>query len=1738
MRKLFFISAILCTLLSFAQTQNTTPPAFPGAEGHGRFTTGGRGGKVIHVTNLNDSGTGSFRAAVQASGSRIIVFDVSGLISLNSDLKISNGNVTIAGQTAPGDGICLKNYSLIVSADNVIIRYIRSRMGDEKAHEGDAMGGRHHRNIILDHCTMSWSTDETGSFYDNENFTMQWCTLTESLRISVHDKGTHGYGGIWGGQKASFHHNLFAHHDSRNPRMCGSRYTGKPELELVDFRNNVIFNWGGNSGYAGEGGSYNFVNNYYKYGPATSSSVRDRIFAPNKDNGSNSNVAGVYGKFYVDGNYMYGSSTVTSNNFAGIDPQDGLTDNDVKSDNEFSKGQITTHTAEDAYDKVLAYAGTSLKRDSHDARIVSEIKSGTNTYVGSETGTSKAGLIDTQSDVGGWPTYNSTAAPTDTDQDGMPDDWEDANGLNKNSASDGSDYDLSKFYTNVEVYLNSLVEDITNGQLEDGNANYVDVENSTGEDPDIDESSTITWAHNDASDPVATYSGSTGEYYKQDYVSLGSNLNYKGVRTSNGVTFRTYKPTAQTGSGTENAVNFNIWPVTGLTFKPSSVSFKAQRYGTDSGFIDVLWISSDGTATVLGTDIKPERDNSGAYTDVSYDVSGLPINPSDGECTLQIIIHSLGDTKEAGLADVVLTGNVSGTIVEVTTYTMNTAISPEGAGTIESFPVGNEFDEGTEIKLTANKNFGYEFSHWSDGSGNQVSTENPYSFTLNENTDLTAVFNSIPTYSLSVSAEGGANDYMISFAPEGVMIDDNRMYEDGTSVTVTAKSNPILSFSNWSTGETSANLVVNMNEDKNITATYSATDYIVGWDFYLPGNQGRVADFYADDINQSSSLILTDAAGNTTTWLDKSTVAAGGYEAAEGAAVAWTQLADKYYYQISFVATDYTDIEVAADMLFNYNAYSVQKCEYSLDGSSFTTLGSYNMTTAKVLNPGSFSLPAEANNAEKVYIRWIPDYTSAIVGSTSEKDGTTISAIYVTGTEEIVDDGTAPVLVSSVPEDGATGASATGKVVLSFDERVKIADGTTATLDGKNLNPEISGQTISFAYSGLDYNTAYTFSLAGNVVSDLTNNTLTDAISISFTTLDRPSVSKKAYDFIVGVDGDVAAAFAAANANSSTGQRFVIFFPNGEYDLGNTTGDGTQQTTFAAPNVSFIGESTEGVILFNNPAPADEGIGTTPTLNLLSSADNIYMQDLTILNKMDYRVGTFYGRAVALRDQGDRNIYKNVRLLSNQDTYYTGKGRAFWETGEIHGTVDFIFGDGDVFFDETLIYLEDRSGNHVTAAATSTNWGYVFNNCTIDGFSSTNGNYKLGRPWQNKPKVVYLNTTMKRLPEAGGWGDPMNVNPNVFAEYNSLTEGGSPVDLSQRRTTYTKDGNTVTLNPVLTKAQAEEYTLENVLGGSDIWQPKLFTEQAPVPTITYESGNIIWDDNDYVLGWAIFKDGEFEDYVTTNSYPIPGDASSGIYSVRAANSMGGLSASSNEVSFAGLQETVINWTFPESITYGTALGDTQLNATAAGNTSTPTYDPAAGTVLDAGTHTLSVTFPSDGTYAQATATVQITVEKANTTINWETPQDIGYGTALGDDQLNATAEGNTSTPEYNPTAGTVLEMGMHNLSVYFAEDDNHKAASAQVVIRVTEAITLGTENDDFSIYPNPVVNGSIRVKLPQGSKIISAEVYALNGELILSKSADSQEMTLDVTALQSGVYLLKVITPNQTINRRVVVKSE
>ena len=502
------LSFIICHL-SFSPA-GAQAPAFPGAEGHGRYVTGGHGGAVRHVTNLNDSGTGSFRQAVSGNAKKIVVFDVGGVIALKSDVSIG-ANTTIMGQTAPAPGITLRYYTVQFSGGNVIVRFLRSRRGQEKdINDGaDAIWTRQKNGIILDHCSFSWSIDEVSSFYDNNNFTMQWCTIGESLNNAGHEKGAHGYGGIWGGKLASFHHNLICHVNNRSPRFNGARYnwtgyTGNQlysqyqwknavQAENVDFRNCVVYNCG-NGCYGGPGGGQvNMVGNYYKSGPAGTTTQLTTVSTANSTTSSdNKEYWGMTSRYYLDGNQIdnnanagwgqmnYDSDATNiitvsgerysfdGNHYNGDDvsyiTRNGKDYVRIRLDEPAPVGTVTTHRAATAFSKVLAYAGASLSRDNVDERYATEAEKGTATYKGSVTG--KWGRIDLVSDVNGYTEadFGTGSRPTgfDSDRDGIPDAWETANGLNPNSALDGSltTLDPMGYYSNVEVYCNSLVQDI------------------------------------------------------------------------------------------------------------------------------------------------------------------------------------------------------------------------------------------------------------------------------------------------------------------------------------------------------------------------------------------------------------------------------------------------------------------------------------------------------------------------------------------------------------------------------------------------------------------------------------------------------------------------------------------------------------------------------------------------------------------------------------------------------------------------------------------------------------------------------------------------------------------------------------------------------------------------------------------------------------------------------------------------------------------------------------------------------------------------------------------------------------------------------------------------------------------------------------------------------------------------------------------------------------------------------
>jgi hypothetical protein len=690
------IAATFISISAFAQS-----PAFPGAEGHGRFTAGGRGGKIVHVTNLNDSGTGSFRQAVKGTDRKIVVFDVAGVIALRSDLNI-DANTTILGQTAPAPGITLRYYSVNPNGNNIVIRFIRMRRGSEKnVNDGaDASTSRGHTGLMLDHCSLSWSIDEVASFYDNNNFTMQWCTIGESLNNAGHGKGAHGYGGIWGGKLASFHHNLICHVNNRSPRFNGARYewtgyTGNKlyseykwentvQAENVDFRNCVIYNCG-NGCYGGPGGGkVNIVNNYYKTGPAATTNTITTVTV-----GASGNADGhptlwdMTSRYFISGNQMnasigndwnrisYDNGTITiDGDHYSLDPQHFNGENEeyitrdgkdyirIRLDEPGPIGDVTTHTAAKAFEKVLAYSGASLTPDDVDLRYFNEAKNGTATYAGSVTG--KKGRIDLVSDVNGYTEANfgtgTHSAGFDTDNDGIPDEWERANGLNSNDANDAKLYtiDSKKWYTNLEVYANSLVQDIMlkeNADAEEDVAEYYPayVDPATGktvaainEDANDDEQEEQNDVAYTISQTTNTGNNTTASWEFNDNITV-TNTKSKayqagkndGVKYSAGVQYTINLP---------QNVYINKMMITGY-----------DNYAEADAYLGEL----NGEEFDSSTYMFPRKDASGNFTTKSYDIglstpaqSSITFTPQGKQVVWSITLAGTkGTTAVANIED-------------------------------------------------------------------------------------------------------------------------------------------------------------------------------------------------------------------------------------------------------------------------------------------------------------------------------------------------------------------------------------------------------------------------------------------------------------------------------------------------------------------------------------------------------------------------------------------------------------------------------------------------------------------------------------------------------------------------------------------------------------------------------------------------------------------------------------------------------------------------------------------------------------------------------------------------------------------------------------------------------------------------------------------------------------------------------------------------------------------------------
>ena len=1555
MKKIITLFMILFCCLSLAAQQL---PAFPGADGYGRYTTGGRGGAVYYVTTLADGNTqGTLRYAVENLSNVTILFKVSGTIHLTRQLNLKKPNVTIAGQSAPGDGICLADYPVMVRADNIIVRYLRFRMGDEKvtaeeAEGADAFGGRFCHRVIIDHCSISWCTDECASFYANYDFTMQWCIISESLRMSKHPKQAHGYGAIWGGLGASYYHNLLIHHDSRTPRF-GTGNVMPLEDHKTDMRNNVIYNWSGNGCYGAEGMYINMVNNYWKPGPATTSGSKNRFIGID-DATPGDGKTSVWGKFYITGNVNTNYSNITNDNWAGVVINSSTLINgspskaDLRSDEPLGTiPEFHQHTATEAYTKVLDYAGCSLHRDDIDERLVSECQNGTATYKGASA--NKAGIIDSQTDLkpanagddwSPWPTLTRTEAPKDTDNDGIPDNWETARGMNPNNAADGKQTDSSG-YTMLEVYLNSLVAHLTAGQYKGATL--------MGQQESNDPVTLAVWDFT----PDVKYTPS---------VQDGSNTYYTAsseAKQNMEYTFQIQQPYFYPTSGTVTTGTLTLWSADGnkkwyisdynngalrmYTSAPQPIinptdaaqhfnyaeiqlsatgyknlQFSCRLSGNNSRTLPVYVLVSTDGGTTWRASSTPNTTGS-SWSNFNETKADLAV---DNQASVRIRVLIGYDAKATGdmyLNSFKVTGRkLSGE----SACAITTASTPADAGYVTMSPVGDAAVSGTSLTFSGQHLSGYKLKEWQDASGHTVATTPTYTTTATSNLSVTAVFSAVETYSLTVNKAGdGAQWGEVILSPEPI---DGR-YDAGTEVTMTVVPNMVTNFLTWDNGSADLSRVVTVNENTTVTASFDVIPFIVAWDFNNDKNTSRgnrPADYAFATDNTGVMQFYQGAECTATNW-GSGKVSFGGKEL--WAARRYTNYSEPSQVPRAFVASfsvkDYDKISIHSLVAAN-NSCVRQRQLLQLS----TTSSTEGFTTLKALtleqNPSSqwqamdYELDTKAIDG-MVYVRWIEDETSAFFdgGNHSGTEGFYLADVMIRADQTAVNDTEAPQLISSSPAEGSTAASARGNVVLSFNERVKAGTGSV-TLNGETLTGSFGSKSVTYAYHGLQYGQQYTLSIGKNAITDLSGNAF-PAHTVTFTVMQRPTPTARLFDAIVDQDGSatvpdgstvgvytsVQAAIDAAPSNRAT--PWLIFVKSGKYEELVTIPE-------SKPFIHLIGQDKENTIVsywINNGGSSDLGweystnnpqsktYGKQGVVQVNST--DFYTENISYIDS--YGVERQAGpMALAMSSRNDRQAFNNCQFRSYQDTWYTdvrgSSARQYVNNCLIEGAVDFYYGAGDNYIENSTFRLA-RQGSVIVAPShqAGTKWGYVMMNNTIDGKGGSN---KLGRAWQNQPMAVWINTTLKTTLAAEGWIE-WHIAPRLFAEYNTMDANGNPVDLNNRRTTYKVDagklaqGETspVTRQAVLTAEEAARYTYEAVVTGSDDWNPRRFFEPVDAPA-NLKYGDIdrtlSWTASQYAICYVIIDASEHVvGFTTSTSFTT--DGTSARYSVKAVNEYGSLS---------------------------------------------------------------------------------------------------------------------------------------------------------------------------------------------------------------------------------------------------------
>ncbi len=1080
--------------------------------------------------------------------------------------------------------------------------------------------------------------------------------------------------------------------------------------------------------------------------------------------------------------------------------------------------------------------------------------------------------------------------------------------------------------------------------------------------------------------------------------TAGSSLTVGGVTTYDSGSAKT--PMLKIYNGTtasfassatdDNTLTLTLTPDDGFYFMPSKISFEGARFGTDGGTLTVVAETGDKSEELCKA---AAVNRSGKKLDIaqfSYELSSL-VATNANPLKLKFSFIGLGKTKTMGLSNLVIEGNLTGAATTTTKYVLTTSVSPADAGIIAIEPDMTSFKEGTEVTLNATKNFGYQFKEWQDATGATVSTDNKVTVTMDADKAMTAVFEAVPVYRVTTKVVNDADRSLgsITLSPN----DHGGQYEAGTIVTATAEESKILKFMQWTDDNenagTTATRQLTVNSDMELVASYEVQDFVAVFDasrvntyaYPTTADYPFSADLTWDEQRNTAASIVKVSDGSLCYTKDGGTPVVrnrtgvvisdinglyqNGYNTTD---IAW---------QYQFSTKGFTDVTFTGDMAAKNAASTQWKAQLSLDGTTFTDIDGATWTaTANVVNPISIVLPETANGQETVFIR-ITGTGSEVFNSgyafDKEFDGlqycdhseSGVGNVYVLGTAEVAEDAEAPVVTSTIPADKATGVSATGRITISFNERVKAGeDAGKAMLGDKELTAQWSSRSVSFDYFNLTYGQEYAFSMPEGFAVDNSGNKAA-AVELSFTVMERQQPDARTFDAIVdgSLEADVAAtddmpaqykkiqdAINAAPSNST--RPYLIFIKEGYYNDPNETfnsgygfvytnpGDASSSETTRIeggkskydecrlvyvnkPNIHIIGQAVDKVTIAGDRLDGGAGwdrtrawyhVNAGATLEVQSGADGFYMENVTIDNE-NWTVAHKEGpQALSINTDADRLVFNNLNVRSYQDTYKANGTykRAYWHNSTIEGSVDFIYGDCDVWFENTTLNINRKNGGYIVAPShpADTRWGYVFNNTTITStyFTPEEGQIYLGRPWHNNPKTVFLHTQMELRPYDGYWYETMGGLPAVWAVYDIWDKNGNKMSETSREDYWYWNSDktekiTGKAKNSLTADEVAQYTIQNVLAGdgtsnaeTGVWNPLPIVEKTDAPVLSATGGEVTWDAVPYAICYVVTVNGKVVSFPVGTS--ISGLATGDIVTVQAVSENGALSDASAAVTIS------------------------------------------------------------------------------------------------------------------------------------------------------------------------------------------------------------------------------------------------